>query len=453
MVTCYLSAVNKKVEYNIKDASGKNTRRQPEERTGKVLNMDIIEELMHGAAERFLSYISIGTASCEDTGMHPSTTKQFDLARKLLSELELIGIPREKLFFDEEHCYVYASIDGDPALPKIGFISHMDTSPESSGDNIRPQIIKDYDGKDIVLGTSGKTLSPSSFPELKDYIGQTIITTDGTTLLGADDKAGIAEIMTMASYLLSHPEIRHGDIRIAFTPDEEIGEGTKFFDIERFGADFAYTVDGGRIGEISYENFNAASCRIKVQGINIHPGEAFGKMINSQRAALSIDAGIPGTQRPETTKDREGFFHLISIEGSVNETVMNYIIRDHDKKLFEQKKEFINELCAKAEAQYPGLITEVTIRDTYYNMRDVIVPDHMHIVNAAIAAMEKSGINPVIEPVRGGTDGAMLSYKGLPCPNLCAGGHNFHGVYEYIPAESMGKISYLLINIAAYTSR
>lgn len=407
-----------------------------------------INELTKEAADRFLSYIKIGTASDEDSDTSPSSGSQFDLARVLVNELRDIGIPDEDIFFDDVHCYVYASVKGDSSLPKIGFISHMDTSPETSGDNVNPQIIKDYDGGDIALGNSGKVLSPSSFPELRDYIGQTIVTTDGTTLLGADDKAGIAEIMTMASYLVAHPEIRHGDIKICFTPDEEIGQGTEYFSIDRFGAHYAYTVDGGKVGEISYENFNAASCKITVHGANIHPGEAYKKMINSQRIALEIDALIPDEQRPETTKDYHGFFHLISMEGSVDETSLHYIIRDHDKKLFEQKKEFISGVCAQIEKQHPGASIEVNIEDTYYNMKDIIVPDHMHIVNDAVAAMEVSGINPIIEPIRGGTDGAMLSYKGLPCPNLCAGGHNFHGVYEYIPMESIGKIALLLINIA-----
>lgn len=409
--------------------------------------MDITEQLTQEASGRFLRYISIPTSSDEDTGTSPSTPSQFRLASVLKDELIAIGIPEEDIFYDEKHCYVYASLKGDPALPKVGFIAHMDTSPESSGDNIKPQIIRDYDGEDIVLGNSGKVLSPSNFPELKDYKGQTVITTDGTTLLGADDKAGIAEIMTMASYIISHPEIRHGDIKICFTPDEEIGEGTAYFDIERFGADYAYTVDGGKIGELSYENFNAASCKITVLGANIHPGEAYKKMINSQRLALEIDSKIPDSQRPETTKDHEGFFHLLSLEGSVDKTVMRYIIRDHDKELFEQKKQYIKDVCGQIVKENPGASVDAEINDTYYNMKDIIVNGHMHIVNDAAAAMEMSGINPVIEPIRGGTDGAMLSYKGLPCPNLCAGGHNFHGVYEYIPEESMGRISYLLINI------
>ena len=410
--------------------------------------MDIIGTLTSESTERFLKYISIGTASSEQTGTHPSTVKQFDLARALVNELKDTGIPQEDIIFDQEHCYVYATVRGDKDLPKIGFISHMDTSPEASGDNIKPQIIKDYDGGAIILGTSGKVLSPEDFPELTEYKGQTIITTDGTTLLGADDKAGIAEIMTMASYLVNHPEVRHGDIKIAFTPDEEIGEGTEFFDTKAFGADYAYTVDGGRIGEISYENFNAASCKITVSGRNIHPGDAYAKMINSQRIAFCIDKRIPDTQRPETTRDREGFFHLTSMEGSVESTTLNYIIRDHDRELFEQKKSFMENVCEEVSRMYPGAKIDCKITDSYYNMRDVIVPNNMYIVNNAIAAMEVSGINPIIEPIRGGTDGAMLSFKGLPCPNLCAGGHNFHGVLEFIPAQSLGRISYLLINIA-----
>ena len=408
-----------------------------------------IQELTTESVKRFLKYIKVDTASSEDSDTTPSTNKQFDLARLLRDELILIGIPESDVFLDEEHCYVYASVKGDPSLPSIGFISHMDTSPEASGRSVCPQIIEDYDGKDITLGSSGKVLSPSDFPEMLQYKGQTLITTDGTTLLGADDKAGIAEIMTMASYLISHKDIVHGDIKIAFTPDEEIGKGTEFFDIERFGADFAYTVDGGVIGEISYENFNAASCKITITGRNIHPGEAYGKMVNSLRIAETIDAALPDNMRPETTKERQGFFHLMSLKGSVEKTVMDYLIRDHDKALYEQKKELIRKVCADVEAHNPGASIDVSITDSYCNMRQIIVPDHMEIVNRAIAAMEVSGMNPVITPIRGGTDGAMLSYKGLPCPNLCAGGHNFHGIYEYIPAESIGRITALLINIAA----
>lgn len=392
---------------------------------------------------RFLRYIAVDTQSSETTGTHPSTAGQFDLAHILADELKEMGLP---VYIDEEHCYVYCVIMGDPDLPRIGFISHMDTSPEASGRDVKPNIVRDYDGGDIELGY-GKVLSPSDFPELLMYKGQTVITASGDTLLGSDDKSGIAEIMTMASYYVSHPEIKRGDICIAFTPDEEIGEGTEFFDINRFGADFAYTVDGGVLGELSYENFNAATASVTVNGRTVHPGEAYGKMINSQRLALQIDSMIPDGERPETTRDREGFFYLIAMEGDCDKTSMKYLIRDHSKDLFAEKKARLTDICRKVEADNPGCSVEIDIKDSYYNMRDIIVPDNMHIVNRAVAAMERAMINPLILPVRGGTDGAMLSYKGLPCPNICAGGHNFHGIYEFVPCESMAKITSLLIEI------
>ena len=398
--------------------------------------------------ERFLRYIAVDTASSEVSGTHPSTPSQFDLARILYDELEGMGIPSEDLYLDVEHCYIYCKIRGSKDLPKIGFIAHMDTSPEASGANIRPQIHKDYDGGDVVLG-HGRTLSPDDFPELKMYKGQTLITASGDTLLGSDDKSGIAEIMTMASYIIAHPESIHGDICIAFTPDEEIGEGAEFFDIEKFGADYAYTVDGGVIGEISYENFNAASAAITIEGRSVHPGEACGKMINSQRLAVEIDSLIPSDERPETTKDREGFYHLIDMSGTCEKTVMKYLIRDHSRESFDSRKAFISDVCRRVEGSHPGSSVKAEIRDSYYNMRDIIVPDNMYIVNNCIAAMERAGINPLILPIRGGTDGAMLSYKGLPCPNICAGGHNFHGIYEYVTVESMSRIASLLIEIVS----
>ena len=406
--------------------------------------MDIRSEVV----KRFLRYVAVETTSSEETGTHPSMKSQFELASLLADELETMGL---QVNYDVEHCYIYCKIKGRGDLPAIGFISHMDTSPDASGRDIRPQIIEDYDGKDIILGSASgscsKVLSPESFPELLNYVGQTLITTDGTTLLGADDKAGIAEIMTMASYIVSHPEINHGDICIAFTPDEEIGEGTMFFDLEGFGADYAYTVDGGIIGEISYENFNAASAVITVNGRNVHPGDAYGKMINSMRVAMEIDALIPGTERPETTRDHEGFYHLTDISGDVEKTVMKYIIRDHDKALFEEKKDRLKSICTDINVKYPGAEITAEIKDTYYNMREVIVRDNMYIVNRCIAAMERAGINPIILPIRGGTDGATLTNKGLPCPNICSGGHNYHGIYEYVCVESMEKITDLLVEI------
>ena len=410
---------------------------------------------------RFLSYVKIDTKSDEESGLHPSTQKQLDLARLLSKELEKLQVEH---FFDEEKGYLYAWLSDNTGSGKstaIGFIAHMDTSPEASGENVKPQFVNNYGGGDILLGkgeiktgeekdngeASTRVLRPVDFPELKKYIGQTLITSDGTTLLGADDKAGIAEIMTMVSYFVSNPEIPHGKICVAFTPDEEIGEGTYGFDIERFGADYAYTVDGGELGEISYENFNAASATIHVIGRNVHPGEAFGKMIHAGRIAMEIEAGLPNEERPEKTKDHQGFYHLTDMSGDPSEATLKYILRDHDEAEFSKKKETVKRVCKEVEEAHPGVTIEVEIKDSYYNMLEKIKP-HFEIVEKAIEAMKKCGIEPKIEPIRGGTDGAMLSYKGLLCPNLCAGGHNFHGVYEYVSVQSMGKITELLIQIA-----
>ena len=399
--------------------------------------------------EKFLRYISMDTTSSEDSGEHPSTEGQFELAKSLVMELLKMGIPREDLFFDEEHCYIYAKIRSNTArdIPAIGFIAHMDTSPEASGKDVRAQFVFDYEGDDIEL-KAGNVLSPDIFPELLLYKGKTLITTDGTTLLGADDKAGIAEIMTMADHLLENSDIEHGDICIAFTPDEEIGEGTEFFDVEKFGADFAYTVDGGALGEISYENFNAASASIVIKGCNVHPGEAKDKMVSAIRIAMKIDSLIPDSERPETTCDREGFFHLCNVSGDVSSASLKYIIRDHSMEKFEEKKQRIRDICDKVSSECPSCHIECDINDTYYNMYEKICPDNMYIVDRAMSAMKALDIEPQVLPVRGGTDGAMLSFKGLPCPNICAGGHNFHGVYEYICVESMDKIAELLVKIA-----
>lgn len=430
--------------------------------------------------ERFLRYVRIDTQSDEESGLHPSTSKQFDLARVLVSELEALGV---EYFFDEKNCYLYAALapsedlssSSDPSSPKalagaassippIGFIAHMDTSPEASGANVDPKIVENYDGGDILLGGAGassgsassdapafdastRILSPKDFPELLKYKGQTLITSDGSTLLGADDKAGVAEIMTMLNYLIQHPEIPHGKICVAFTPDEEIGEGTLGFDIGRFGAEYAYTVDGGELGELSYENFNAASATIKITGRNVHPGEAYGKMIHAARLAMEIEAQLPPEERPEKTKDHQGFYHLTDISGDASEATMKYILRDHDQVLFEKKKETVREVCAKVESAHPGAKIDVEIKDTYFNMLEKIKP-HFYVVERCREAMLRCGIEPRIEPIRGGTDGATLSYKGLPCPNICAGGHNFHGVYEYISCEAMAKIAGLLVELA-----
>lgn len=402
---------------------------------------------MSEVTERFLRYISIDSRSDETSGMHPSTASQFALADLLYEELKDMGIT--DISYDREHCYIYAKIrSNDPeCISKIGFIAHMDTSPEAEGKDVNPSIIDRYDGGDIVLNKCENiVLSPEIFPELKKYTGQSLIVTDGTTLLGSDDKSGIAEIVTMLNYFLTHPEVPHGEIRAAFTPDEEIGEGTEFFDIDLFDADFAYTVDGGEIGEISYENFNAALAEVTVKGVNVHPGEAYKKMVNSQKTAMEFNSLIPADQCPEETRDYQGFFHLISMEGTTELTTLKYLIREHDSKLFEEKKALLNEIAGKINEKYGDCVT-VDIADSYYNMRSKIVPDYMFLVNEACAAMERVGINPLIKPIRGGTDGAMLSFKGLPCPNLCAGGHNFHGIYEFVPVESMEKISKLLIEI------
>ena len=401
-------------------------------------------DLQEKVTERFLRYIAVNTRSDETTGTHPSTLCQFDLARLLVRELQEMGV--KDICFDEEHCYIYSKIKASgESMPRIGFIAHMDTSPEASGENVRPKIWQKYPGGEICL-SGDRVLRPEEFPELHRYIGQTLITTDGTTLLGADDKSGIAEIMTMVEYYLSHPEEEHGEICIAFTPDEEIGEGTEHFDIERFNADFAYTVDGGVLGELSYENFNAASANIRVIGRNVHPGEAFGKMINASRLAFEIDRLLPQDERPEKTRDRQGFYHLTDMQGDCNEASLKYILRDHDQELFERKKKTVEQVCRTVEQKYPGARVEVQITDSYYNMLEKIKP-HFEIVERAASAMRRCGVEPVIEPIRGGTDGAMLSYKGLVCPNLCAGGHNFHGVYEYVSCESMGKIVEILIEI------
>lgn len=437
------------------------------------MNMDFRKELV----ERFLRFVRVDTQSDENSGTHPSTSKQLNLASLIERELREMGFsergtacgPDDRAIgcycFDESTCYVYGHLkptDGaDNTCPKIGFVAHMDTSPEASGADVKPQIIENYDGGDILLGGTSQTttdqdqkaaspariLSPKDFPELLKYKGQTLITTDGTTLLGADDKAGVAEILTMLNYFIRHPEIPHGPVRFAFTPDEEIGEGTLNFSIERFDSDFAYTVDGGELGELSYENFNAASATIKVTGRNVHPGEAYGKMIHASRLAMEIESRLPADERPEKTKDHQGFYHLTDMHGDASEATLKYIIRDHDLALFEEKKKTVEEVCRALESENPGAKIDVQIKDTYYNMLEKIKP-HFEVVERCAEAMKRCGVEPRIEPIRGGTDGALLSYRGIPCPNICAGGHNFHGVYEYISCESMEKIVAILIEIA-----
>ncbi len=402
--------------------------------------------------ERFLRYVQIHTTS-EESGLHPSADREFDLARVLKAELEELGA--EDVYLDEQRCYVYAHIPAtDPEAEDgetLGFVAHMDTSPDAPGEHVDPLFVENYQGEDIVLNREKDIiLSPAVFPELSHYIGNTLIVTDGTTLLGADDKAGVAEIMTMASWLLTHPEIPHGRIAIAFTPDEEIGEGTDGFDVERFGADYAYTVDGGALGELEYENFNAASLKVHVRGRNVHPGEAKNKMVNAARIAMEYDRLLPAEQKPEYTEGYEGFFHLMHMEGGTDEAKLSYLIREHDAEKFHEKKALAEAAAEYLNRKYGGNRVEVEIRDSYYNMKEKIEPDHLFLIDRAEECMRALGIEPKVVPIRGGTDGANLSFMGVPCPNLCTGGHNFHGVYEYIPVESMEKITQLLIRLAVY---
>jgi tripeptide aminopeptidase len=395
---------------------------------------------------RFLRYVALDTQSDENSDTFPSTDKQNVLLELLAQELRTMGVPIVDM---DKNGYVMARIPSNTSknVPPLGFIAHADTSPDMSGAGVQPQILENYDGKDIVLcATNGIVLSVKEFPELQHYIGQTLITTRGNTLLGADDKAGIAEIMTFAEYLVQHPELPHGDICIAFTPDEEIGRGVDFFDTAKFGAHYAYTVDGGPIGELEYENFNAAVAKITVQGRNIHPGYAKNKMLNSLHIAMEFNALLPPAERPEHTQDYEGFFHLTHYNGEVEKTQMQYIIRDHDRERFEARKKFIEQCALHINTKYGAPVITAAIKDQYYNMREQVEP-HYHIIQTAIAAMERAGVKPIVRPIRGGTDGARLSFMGLPCPNLFAGGHNFHGKYEFVPLQSMQKAVEVLLNI------
>ena len=402
---------------------------------------------MENVKEKFLRYVSIDTQSAESESV-PSTAKQFNLARMLSDELKAMGA--ENVHLDEEHAYVYAWIPAtaDHAVSTLGFIAHMDTSPALSGAAVKARCIPDYDGKDICLNAEKEIfLSVKDFPELPGYAGKELIVTDGTTLLGADDKAGVAEIMCMAEYLLSHPEISHGRIAVAFTPDEEVGRGVDFFDIHGFGASAAYTVDGGALGGIEYETFNAASARVTVCGQSIHPGDAKNKMLNAVRIGMELDSLLPEADRPEHTEGYEGFYHLDAFSGSVESAVMDYIIRDHDRKKFESRKKFFLQCCEFLNAKYGEGTILPEVKDSYYNMKDALT-DHMYLIDRACEAMQAIGVEPVISPVRGGTDGCRLSYEGLPCPNLCTGGHNYHGKYEYIVTQSMEKVVRLLVAIA-----
>lgn len=400
---------------------------------------------MEKLIERFLRYVAVDTQSDENSDTQPSASKELNLLGMLRDELNAMGVEATL----DEWGYVMASIPSNVGddVPAIGFIAHVDTSPDASGADIKPQIIEDYDGGDISLkGVPGLALKVSDFPELADYKGQTIITTDGTTLLGADDKAGVAEIMHAVQYIVEHPEFKHGKICIGFTPDEEIGRGVVKFDVSRFGAQYAYTMDGGALGELEYENFNAASATVKIQGCNIHPGYAKGKMKNAILIGMELNSLLPVEQRPEYTTGYEGFFHLISFNGTVEQATFSYIIRDHDLALYEKRKAIIQDCVDFINAKYGEGTASVEVKHQYYNMRKMVEP-HYEIVEKAVRAMEMEGVKPKIQPIRGGTDGANLSFMGLPCPNIFAGGHNFHGKLEYVPLESMEKASNVILNI------
>ena len=397
--------------------------------------------------DRFISYVTVDTESDPTSETTPSTAKQWDLANALVEELKHIGLQDVTI---DDNAYIMATLPSNVPhkVPTIGFISHFDTTPDFTGKDVKPQIIENYDGKDIVLNKAQNIiLSPSYFEDLLLYKGQTLITTDGTTLLGADDKAGITEIVSAMEYLVQHPEIKHGKIRVGFTPDEEIGRGAHKFDVEKFGAEWAYTMDGSQVGELEYENFNAAGALVSIKGKIVHPGYAKGKMVNSMYIATDYINSLPRLETPEHTQDRQGFFHLYSVTGEVDSTQLQYIIRDHDKEHFEARKEMMLKLADELNSQLGEPCVSVEIKDQYFNMREKIEPV-MHIVDIAQKAMEQAGIRPLIKPIRGGTDGSQLSFKGLPCPNIFAGGHNFHGRFEYVPVESIQKAIEVIINIA-----
>ena len=400
---------------------------------------------MEKILDRFLRYVAIDTQSDENSESKPSAAKELDLLKLLCKELNDMGVEATL----DEYGYVMGTLPSniDKKVPAIGFIAHVDTSPDASGANVKPQIIENYDGSDIALkGVPGLYLKPSEFPELLAHKGETIITTDGTTLLGADDKAGVAEIMNAVQYMVEHPEFKHGDIKIGFTPDEEIGRGVVKFDVKRFGADYAYTMDGGEIGELEFENFNAASAKIHIQGRNVHPGYAKDKMKNAILIGMEFNDLLPIGQRPELTEGYDGFFHIISFKGAVEEADFGYIIRDHDRKKFEEKKELIEQCVKFINVKYGEGTATLEVKDQYYNMREQVEP-YYFIVEKAVKAMEMAGIKPKIQPIRGGTDGANLSFKGLPCPNIFAGGMNFHGKMEFAPLENIEKASEVVLNI------
>lgn len=402
--------------------------------------------------ERFLKYVTFDTQSDESTGVTPSTPKQMVFAQYLKTELEELGLKDISL---DENGYLFATLPSnvDHEVPVVGFIAHMDTSPDMSGENVKPRIVEKYDGKDIPLcAEENIILSPANFPELLEHVGDDLIVTDGHTLLGADDKAGIAEIVGAVAYLIAHPEIKHGDIRIGFNPDEEIGLGAHKFDVEKFGAKWAYTMDGGEVGELEFENFNAAAAKIRVKGRNVHPGYAKNKMINSLLVANEYASLLPADETPGTTEGYEGFYHLIGMEGEVENTVLSYIVRDHDREKFEARKQALLDYAAQLNEKYGEGTVTVELKDQYYNMRQQVEP-LMHIIDIAFAAMQEAGVTPKVKAIRGGTDGAQLSFKGLPCPNIFAGGLNFHGRYEFVPVQSIEKAMNVVVKIAELTAK
>ena len=400
---------------------------------------------MEKILDRFLRYVSVDTQSNEESETQPSAAKEWNLLKMLRDELQALGVEVNL----DEYGYVMGTIPSnlDKEVPAVGFIAHVDTAPDASGADVKPQIIENYDGGAIDLkGVPGLQLRPEEFPEMLHYVGQTLITTDGTTLLGADDKAGVAEIMTAVQYLVEHPEVKHGKICVGFTPDEEIGRGVVKFDVQRFGADYAYTMDGGEVGELEFENFNAASAKIHIQGRNVHPGYAKGKMKNAILIGQELNGMLPALARPECTEGYEGFFHLISFKGTVEEADFAYIIRDHDRAMFEARKAMMQKVADAINAKYGEGTATLVLKDQYYNMRQEVEP-HYHIIEKAIKAMEMAGVKAKIQPIRGGTDGANLSFKGLPCPNIFAGGLNFHGKMEFVPLQSMEKASEVVLNL------
>ncbi len=402
--------------------------------------------------ERFLKYVTFDTQSDESTGVTPSTPKQMVFAKYLMSELEALGLEDISL---DENGYLFATLPANTGreVPTIGFIAHMDTSPDMTGTDVRPRIVENYDGSDIVLCEKDQiVLSPKQFPELKDHVGEDLIVTDGHTLLGADDKAGIAEIVAAIEYLKLHPEVEHGKIRIGFNPDEEIGLGAHKFDVEKFGCKWAYTMDGGEVGELEFENFNAAAAKIRFKGRNVHPGYAKNKMINSMLLATEFAGLLPENETPATTAGYEGFYHLIGMEGEVENSQLSYIIRDHDREKFEARKTFIVDCADKMNEKYGEGTVCVDLKDQYYNMREQVEP-LMHIIDIAFAAMKEAGVEPKVKAIRGGTDGAQLSFKGLPCPNIFAGGLNFHGRYEFVPVQSIEKAMSVVVKIAELTAK